>query len=175
MELVKLSLASKLLPKAWKIYQESFPKDEQRPQEKQARVMRLPNYSFYGLLKDFNIIALFEVWEFENFLFIEHMFCNDEETESKMLKGYVESAKKSIIIQTHTGTKPAAKNRIKFYERIGFRLNNYNYTQPAYSPEQKPVKMKIASFPGILTPTEFEEIRKEIHRSVYELEKPLLD
>ncbi len=179
MELSKLSLDSKPLVEAWKIYQESIPKNEQRPTEKQSQAMRLPNYSFYAISKDGEVVALLAAWEFENFVFIEHLAVKESMRGlgigSKILKGFIESAKKTLLLETYPLSNKAGKRRMKFYQHAGFRLNPYEYIQPAYSEGQKPLRMSIMSQPGILAPKEFEQIRREIHLKVYGCENPVTE
>ncbi|HLC93282.1 MAG TPA: GNAT family N-acetyltransferase [archaeon] len=179
MELEKLRLDSRLLPKVWKIYEAAFPEDEKRSEGTQAKVMRLPNYSIYAISKDEEAIALLAVWEFENFVFIEHIAVKEHMRNSgfgtKILRGFLEPATKLVLCAIDLPKTAIAKRRLGFFTRCGFRLNEFDYIQPAYSTEKKPVQMKIMSCPGLLTPKDFEKAREEIHLKVYGCETPVTE
>ncbi len=179
MEVRKLTLGSELLSKAWAIYEDSFPENEQRPLELQVKAMRLPNYSFYAILEESQVAGLLAAWEFGEFIFIEHIAIKPElcgkGIGTKMLAGFVSDAKKLVLLETDLPKTVTAKRRIKFYEKRGFRMNDYEYIQPPYSKEKKPVRMRIMSNPSRLTPKDFAEFRNEIHAKVYECEKPVTE
>ena len=61
-----------------------------------------------------------------------------------------------------------------FFEKLGFKLNRYDYTQPPYGRGKKPVKMYIMSHPAALTEKEFSFVRDKLHKKVYGLEKALV-
>ncbi len=90
------------------------------------------------------------------------------------MSSFIASANKKIVLETERPETDIARRRIRFYERLGFKLNRHNYTQPAYSPEKKPVPMFIMSHPKEITEQEFSAIREKLHKTVYGLEKPLI-
>ena len=63
---------------------------------------------------------------------------------------------------------------IKFYEQLGFKLNHFDYIQPSYGKDKKPVPLRLMSYPEMILKTEFYSIRNKLHTIVYGLEKPLL-
>lgn len=60
-----------------------------------------------------------------------------------------------------------ARRRIGFYERSGFVLNGYDYTQPPLGRSRSAVRLMVMSFPRPLDKNAFERVRGELYKEVY--------
>ncbi|MDO9614863.1 MAG: hypothetical protein Q7J86_10115 [Bacteroidota bacterium] len=67
-----------------------------------------------------------------------------------------------------------ARRRIAFYESVGFSVCDGFYYQPPYSPDKNKVKMLLMSFPEKILPPEFEAIKMQIYREVYQQKDPAI-
>ena len=86
---------------------------------------------------------------------------------SKFLKEFSENSTKPIILEVELPETEIAEKRIKFYERLGYVVNHYPYTQPAYQPESNPVEMFVMSYGSSLSETDFNDYTKKIKKVVY--------
>lgn len=158
-------------PSVWKIMEESFPVDERRTMENQKKLFLEEKYELLGCKKEGKMLSFFAVWQFEDFLFIEH-FAVDKEARNGglgavMLSNLQKMNNKKIILEVEPPADELTKRRVAFYERNGFCLNDYFYMQPAMDEDTKPIPLKIMSYPKELSRNEFEAVREELYRSVY--------
>ncbi len=154
------------------IMEEAFPKNEYRIYEEQKKLLDNDKY-FIDVEVDENkkILGFMASWEFENFIFIEHIAVSKESRGkgigSKMLKKYVNSTNLPLILEVEPDTDDLCKRRIKFYERLGFCLNMYSYSQPPLRVNESELPLYIMSYPRELNLDEFEIVKEKIHNNVY--------
>ena len=156
----------------WAIYCEAFPADERRSRESQEKVMAHERYSIIPLEHDGKTVGFITCWDLDHFMFGEHFAVDAEYRGSgigeECLKRFLLSLSKPFIAEVEFQRDSFSARRIAFYERLGLKLNGYDYLQPPYEEDQKPVPMKIMSFPELLSPAEFEDTKASIHRIVYQ-------
>ncbi len=163
---------------AWKIYEEAFPEDERRNLKDQTKLMEENKfYSFYGVIKEENLVAIIAEWDFGTFRFIEH-FAIKKNLRGKgigteLLKNYLPQKENKVVLEVERPKDEISKKRISFYERLNFFLNSFDYIQPAYDENKKPLPMFIMSYPNPLSKEEFKLIRENLHLKVYGLKNPL--
>lgn len=124
--------------------------------------------------------GMFATWNFSDFVFIEHLAvkkeCEDKGIGSTILGTLTQNAlynntwkkiDKKVILEVERPDTEIAQKRMSFYERQGFRLNKYDYTQPPYSKGKKSVPMYLMSFPEKIDKKEFLRIREKLYKVVY--------
>lgn len=153
----------------WDIYRSSFPPDGQRSLEEQFALFERKEYSLYALKKD-AIMGLMGVWSLYGFDFIEH-FAVDEKyrslgcgAQAMMLRNGAYPTVLEVLPQSRA---------VKFFERCGFRVCEFDYLQPA-GMRKRPVKLQLMSSPMELDEKRFGEVRSSVHREVYGLSRPLV-
>jgi len=176
MNFVKLEdYDSQEFKEAWKIYESSFPLDEKRTFEVQKKILRNNLYDFFAVKKNDTLVAIITVWRFQEFLFIEHLavidFLRGKGVGTDLLKEYLSKTNEKIVLEVELPNTETATKRINFYEKIGFKLNSFNYIQPPYGKEKNHVPMILMSYPQTITELEFILIRDKLHRFVYEYKK----
>jgi ribosomal protein S18 acetylase RimI-like enzyme len=174
MEFIKLENSdSHEFIEAWKIYESSFSSDERRTFDLQKKLIGNKHYTFFSVLKDKARVAIIAQWDFEDFLFIEHLAVkNDMRCKgigAELLKEYLAKNKEKIVLEVERSDTEIASKRIKFYEKIGFKLNNFDYIQPLYGRDKNPVPMFLMTYPEKITDSEFTSIRKILRKVVYGL------
>ncbi|MBI4440048.1 GNAT family N-acetyltransferase [Candidatus Woesearchaeota archaeon] len=179
MKFIKLENSdSREFKEAWKMYESSFPSDERRTLELQKELIKNKKYNFFIVIKDKVLVALVADWDFEDFLFVEHLAVKGEFKRkgigTELLKEYLSRNKQKTVLEVERPEAEIAIKRIKFYEKIGFRLNTFDYVQPPYGKDKNPVPMFLMTYPGKINEAEFSSIREKLHIVVYGLEKPLL-
>jgi len=128
---------------AWKIYESSFPSDERRTLELQKELIKNKQYNFFIVTKDKVLVAIITDWNFGDFLFVEHLAVKEDlkgkGIGTKLLKEYLSKNKQKIVLEVERPETEIATKRIKFYEKIGFNLNDSDYIQPPYGKDKNPV------------------------------------
>jgi ribosomal protein S18 acetylase RimI-like enzyme len=172
-------LSSEEFKQAWKIYEYSFPEDERRDLTEQKKLMQNRKYSFFVAEKGGEVLGILTSWNFNDFEFIEHLAISSEMRGrgygTELLKLFLARTELSVFLEVEMPETEIAIKRIRFYERIGFRLNKYDYIQPPYGEGKKPVPMFIMSYPKLIGKDEFSDIREKLHIQVYGLSEPLLE
>lgn len=158
----------------WEIMEASFPVDERRTKEGQKDLMKKEEYSLYGYRKEGRLAAFFAIWEFAEFVFIEHFAVREEARNggigAKLLQQVLGQQQKMVILEVELPETELACRRIGFYERNGFVQNGYPYVQPALSEAAKPIALQIMSMPSALDAAAFEKVRDTLYRRAYHVE-----
>lgn len=110
-------------------------------------------------------------WNFEKFVYVEHLAISKElrghGLGSKFVTEFVSNFNKDIILEAELPVETIAKKRISFYERNGFVLNPYEYSQPAYREDSNTVPMLVMSHGNKLPEEIFNAYIQEIKKTVY--------
>lgn len=164
---------------AWKIYDKSFSADEKRDFELHKECMKKKEFSFNAVFCDEKICGFIALWDFGDFMFIEHFAIKEELRNKGIGKIVIEKIKEeneninkgknrnAIILEAPKPETDIAARRIAFYERNSFVKNEFNYIQPSYGEGKEPVPMIIMSYPDKISSEKLEDIKKEIYSSVY--------
>ena len=172
-----VSSESEQFNEVWQIYEMSFPADERRNLQQQTELLKHNQYQFFAAYDGDKIVGLLATWKFDDFLFMEHFAVREElrnsGTGTKIMKEFLGNVTLAVGEVERPETE-MARRRIGFWERQGFKLNRYDYTQPWYSKEKQLVPMFIISYPREISEDEFSSIREKVHKTVYGLETPLM-
>lgn len=167
------ALQSEDFEEVWNIMEKSFPIAERRNYQGQKRVLAEPAYHLYGCRKDGTVAAFFAVWEFDEFAFVEHFAVGERLRNggigAELLTQLKDLLNTNIILEVEPPAGEMERRRIGFYERNGFRLNEYAYVQPPLNRESRGIPLKIMSYPNLLSVQFFEWIREELYRRVYKV------
>ena len=153
------------------IMQDSFPNDEYRFKEEQKALFDLDEYAVYVEKDGDNIIAFLAVWEFSDFIFLEH-FAVDKSYRgkgvgSKMLTELATIYSKPICLEVELPTTEQSIKRLEFYKKNGYFYNDYKYYQPPISKGKNPVPLRIVSYQKPLDKLEFIAVKDELYKQVY--------
>ena len=171
-----ISTQHKQYPCARRLYEQSFPFNEQREEPLQKRVLEHPQYHF-GLLYDKDVFAgLLLYWEHTDFVYIEH-FCILPQLRGK---GYgaqalalLAQAGKPIILEIDPPKDAVSQRRKAFYERAGYCPNPFAHQHPPYHKGMKAHALQVMSYPAPLTAEEYEVFCGYLSRQVMAEEKAL--
>lgn len=158
-------------PRVYEMMHAAFPPSEMRSYDGQRQLMNHHYYKLYIHKQQERIIAFLAVWELDDINYIEH-FAVDAAYRGhglgeKMLKEYLSHVVKPVFLEVEPPTTEIAQRRIKFYERIGFHLNLYDYRQPALQAGQKPLLLKNMTYPDPVDEVFFHYYEKIIFATVY--------
>lgn len=158
---------------AYQIMEASFPRSELRPYPKMKELFINKKLFFYGIEAKGTLFAIIIVWEFETFIFLENFAVLKNQRGkglgSKSLDGLKKLYDKKIVLEVEKPFDSMSRKRISFYERNGFILSEFGYMQPPLNEEINDVPLILMSFPNSLHELEFEEMKKEIFKEVFEV------
>lgn len=179
MDLVRIGAVSPYFHEAWELYESAFPPDERRDLGRQRGLFRRQEYRLFAALDGKSgFVGFLSLWEFTGFVFMEHLaikgHLRGKGFGTEVLRRYMSNCRKSVVLEVEKPVTDVQKKRIAFYEKLGFRRNTYDYTQPSYGPGKKPVSMLLMSYPGTIGEKEYPVLRKDIHTIVYGLKEPLI-
>ena len=169
MKLKKITLDE--YDKFFALLESDFCLDERKTKANELKAFKESNFSPNFIYDGEIFVGYVCFWEFENFLFIEHLAISKEMrgtgVGSRFLKEFAENSNKPIILEVELPETEIAEKRIKFYERLGFVVNQFPYIQPAYQPESNPVDMFVMSYGSSLSKQNFDDYTHKIKKVVY--------
>ena len=150
----------------------AFPYEERRDYSDQKECLENKYFKFFEIYDYDLAVGFTALWVFENFVFIEHIAIDEDKRGggygSKAIELIKEKYNKPLILEAEAPVTEQQIKRIKFYNRLGFNVNSFNYTQPSYHGGEG-VPLLILSYPNKLTDEEFDEFLRETRREVYTL------
>ncbi len=149
------NISNNYFHQAWRLYEDAFPFEERRLLDDQICVLKKDNYHFDVLIENKQFIGFILWWDFETHRYIEH-FATSVQQRNKglgklILTKYIDTNDKPIILEVELPSTSLKVRRIKFYERIGFKLNQHYYEIPPLEEGQNPLQLLLMSYP-ILRP-----------------------
>lgn len=154
----------------------SFPKNERRSFDEHFGEFKKPPFRSLVQEKNGNIEGFMNYWQLDGFVYLEHFAVAKElrghGLGSELMEKLCETVRCPIILEVEPPEmSSAAVRRIDFYKRLGFHLNEYEYYQPPYHKDEKPVRLMIMSRPSTLSEERFVEIKRIIYRDAYETDE----
>ena len=156
MKLLRLrQISDDYFEKAWKLYVDAFPIEERRVLNDQSYVLQNESYHFDVLIDKDQFMGFILWWDFDSHRYIDH-FAIAVERRNKgignlILNKFIDSDNKSIILEVELPTSISDERRIKFYERVGFRLNQHYYEIPPIKEDQSPLQLLLMSYPNLIS------------------------
>lgn len=165
-------MEDKIFNKIFKLMETSFPKTEFRTREDQKKLL---DNKFYNLKPYFNdkneILAFIATWEFSDFIFVEHIAVSPNARGmglgTKIMDELINSTNKKIVLEIEPPTDETCVRRMKFYEKLGFKMNDYEYFQMPLRENQDKIPLKIMSYPAEIKKDAFKSVEKCILNNVY--------
>ena len=123
--------------------------------------------------QDGQVLAFMAVWELNNFNFVEHLAVHPNSRGTgigtKIIKEYLNVSKKPVVLEIEVPNNKYENTvrRKKFYEKLGFKLNDNEYYQLPLKKGGLKLEMKLMSYPKKLDDARFKKVRKEIQKEVY--------
>lgn len=154
------------------IMEEAFPEVERRSYEGQKALLQLPHYHLYIQKKEGRIQAFVSIWEYADFIFIEHLAVASSYRNLgigvKLLLEVIKRYCKDAVLEVELPHTSIAKRRISFYERLGFFANAaFRYKQPPLQPGFAPLPLCLMSYPRVLDIERFHIVQKLLYADVY--------
>ena len=155
----------------WAIYKEAFPPEQRRSEAQQLEIMKCKEYKLkFHIVMD-ELQAFLAFWQFENFVFLEH-FAVDKKWRGKgigriILEELCMNHEQPIFLEVERPENEHKIKRIRFYEQLGFVLNDFAYEQPAYTEEGSSIDLAIMSLSQKISKESFAKYKRKIYEKVY--------
>lgn len=167
--------SSEFIAKSIKLYESAFPASERRPTEEWIhKINNEPAFTLYFIVNEKqHFLGFVTLWNFGSFSYIEH-FATQGHMRGLGIGGktidmlHALEPNKCIILEAEPPEDPTAIRRIEFYKRHGFRLLDYEYTQPPYSPDNVAIPLKLMTNIDNMENDYIENVVSTIKRHVYE-------
>lgn len=154
------------------IMESSFPESEIRTKEGQRQLLDLEAYRLFGFREDGDIKGFIAEWAGPGHHFIEHFAVSKHSRGggmgTKLLQYYHQQSDKPVILEVEPPEDEIRKRRIAFYERNGYHLSRFGYTQPVINEGHEGVPLRLMSRPEALTEERFLSFKDWIFRTVYD-------
>lgn len=157
----------------WNLYCETFPEDERREQEQHQELLSRENFNFSAVKVANELVGFIEFWLVKRFAFIEHFAIvpkrRGQGIGTQAIRVLLKNLGRPVVLEVEPPEKSSeVANRISFYERIGFKLNQFEYFQPPLGPGKKQVAMFLMSHPVPIAPIDYAATLKTIYSEVYQ-------
>ena len=161
MEFIRInSKDDKYFNDAMKIYETSFPIFEQRTIKNQIAVLEDKDYHSTIICENNSLIGLLFYWKYGKYTYIEHLAISPnlrgKNYGSKILKTFCEDNKYTIL-EIDNPIDEISIKRLKFYSKIGFKLQNFEHIHPPYRNGYEGHNLKIMNFDRDLSNEEYDE------------------
>lgn len=148
----------------------AFPYEERRDSCDQEKCFDDNRFKYLKLTDNNNTVGFITLWLLDGFVYVEHLAV-DKEFRGK---GYgslaLELLKKTynqpIILEVEKPLTPTQKKRVLFYEKAGFKMNDYPYIQPSYHGGEG-VPLELMSYPHTITQDQCDKFITETLNSAY--------
>lgn len=148
----------------------AFPYEERRDFSDQKECLEKPHFNFFEIVDGEAPVGFVSPWDFDDFIYIEHLAIDEDKRSggygTKTIEAIKELYKKPIILEAEAPETEQQIKRIRFYERLGFKVNSFYYEQPSYHGGEG-VPLMILSFPALLTEKEFDVFLRTTREYVY--------
>lgn len=156
---------------AWKLYEDAFPLEERRSLDAQINVMKKTNYHFEIMVVDNQLIGFLLWWDFEKYRYIDHFATLKEQRDKglgrRILEDFLDINDNPILLEVELPNSTINQRRIKFYERIGFNLNQHYYEVPSSEEDHSPLELLLMSYPEHLTKNDVEQFIESCHPIIF--------
>jgi len=172
MKLIRLkNVSDNYFQKAWNLYEDAFPFEERRLLDDQTYVLQNDSYHFDILIYNDQFMGFILWWDFETHRYIDH-FATTVEQRNKgigkfILNNFIDSNDKPVILEVELPTSSINERRIKFYERIGFKLNQHHYEIPPLKEDQSPLQLLLMSYPSIISEKDVDQFVEKYHPVIF--------
>ena len=172
---VELKIANESdLNDIYDVLSSSFPYNERRAKYDVKNLLKNKQEVFLKIIYDGKIIGVIAYRDVGNIRFFEYFAISPKLRSKgigsialeKFISDFSVSKTKILVLEVERPTDKVKKRRIAFYERFGFKLNNYDYNQPNYH-TGRPVPMFLMTYKLELSFSDFNFVKKVLYDNVY--------
>lgn len=148
----------------------AFPHEERRDSYDEKECLKDSRFRLLSLVDNDIPVGFVAIWVLDGFVFLEHIAIDEDKRScgygSKAIELIKSEFNLPIILEAEAPVTEQQIKRIAFYTRLGFTVNNYDYTQPSYHGGEG-VPLLLLSFPKPMTDCDFHKFIEETRKSAY--------
>jgi GNAT superfamily N-acetyltransferase len=165
-----LSKDEVLFAKAHHLLKNSFIPDEIT--DFRPELFNIPDFFMYAALLGDQFVGTTTFWDLQECVFIGYIVIDPLQRGrtlgSQVLQWLLDFRSEKIHVgEVDLPSSEIAIRRLDFFQRHGFKVNDFDYFQPALAPYKSPVHLRMISHPHLLKRIIFERIHREIYQEVY--------
>lgn len=162
--------------RVYAIMEASFPASERRTYYGQAKLLANPHYRLMTKKdQEGRLLAFLAAWIFPEFRFVEHLATEPSARGGGLGKllvsEFLAQSDTPVLLEVELPDTEWAQRRIRFYQRLGFQLNEFEYVQPPLQAGQGSIPLKIMSYPRLLSTDQFNHAKAVLYREVYQIDE----
>ena len=147
--------------RAWRLYLDSFPTHERRDLTAHERAMRDPHFYCKVAVDGDVFVGILFYWRWPGLLFVEHLAIDPAlrgmNYGSVVLQALIDQAGNDLIVlEIDPPVDEISQRRLRFYERLGFVMNTYDYKHPSYHSIPHWHSLRLLSYGRAADPAELE-------------------
>lgn len=130
------------------LYLEAFPQEERRTGNELLRMLNVEEMNFSAVLQERTVVGLVVFWNFDSFLYLEHLAVLPVFRGKGYGEAVLERLKMKalpILLEVEIPFDEVSSRRITFYHRCGFQALPVYYHQPPYREGDSVVPMMLFS------------------------------
>lgn len=156
---------------AWELYLEAFPPEERKTFEAQTRIMKNPMYHYDVIVVENELIGFLLWWDLEEVRYVDH-FATVKKQRNKgygklILEKFMNDREKPVLLEVELPESSLNERRIKFYERIGFKLNQHHYQLPIFNEGEPALQFLVMTYPELISVNDVKQFVKTCHPIIF--------
>ncbi|OAD45111.1 GNAT family N-acetyltransferase [Polaribacter atrinae] len=156
---------------AWRLYEDAFPIEERRFIEDQSLVLENEMYHFEVLIEKKQFMGFILWWDLDTCRYIDH-FATATKHRNKglgklVLNIFIDKEDKPIILEVELPTCKLNERRIKFYEKVGFKLNLHSYKMPPLRKDQSALQLLLMTYPSSISKKDTDLFAQKYHPIIF--------
>ena len=148
---------------AWNLYEKSFPENEKRTLKEQKIILNNDLYHAKAIIKDEKFIGILFYWVFCEYAFVEHfaldVYCQGKSYGTKILNEFLDKYE-NVVLEIEPIVDEKTEKRLRFYERLGFIVNEINHFQVPFRTGDEKLKLLFLSSKKEITQQEYAKLYK---------------
>ena len=148
----------------------AFPYEERRDSFDERECLKDNRFRLLSLIDDASAVGFVALWLLDGFIFLEHIAIDEDKRSLGYGSRAIELIKSEfnlpIILEAEHPITEQQIKRIAFYKRLGFNVNEHDYTQPSYHGGEG-VPLMLLSFPNPIADADLDKFIEETRKSAY--------
>lgn len=176
MEFIRIQSPENIyMQEIFELYSATFPKNQRRT-ESEFKALLADDDFFHcnAVVMNQELVGFLNYWYFEDFIFVEHIAVEPPLRGHKLGEKIISLVRKTTELPLVLEVEKAedfewGQRRIEFYQRIGFRILPFDYSQPPYQKGGEYIPLHLMSDCVDFATENFERIKQTIYKYVYKV------
>ncbi len=164
------NVTEKTFPTVFEKMIAAFPLEERRDFLDQLECLKDERFKFFEIMDGSSPVGFIAIWKLNDFVFLEHLAIDQDKRSGGFGTKAIELLKSTcnlpVILEAEAPVTEQQIKRIAFYDRLGFKVNDFYYEQPSYHGGEG-VPLKLLSYPDLLTDEELQNFITQTRSSAY--------